>query len=433
MPAWYDAVVWVVLAAFSTLNLLLLLSRSERAGRARRWVGRTVHRFLGPDAGSSLDWRPLLVVAAVAFAVVSAIGIGSGQYGCVGGGSDAVTILHSGQAVWMGQNPFLVPECHHMRMVPYGFASVLLTAVGSLAGLPGVYALWGAVALALIPLTWAVAGPDRRFITLYVATSALFIPIAFWQIDGLTNAIVPVAVLLSLYLASRNAELLAAIVGGFVATARFPSLLPILGETGAFPRRRALSFGVAVAVFGAFTAASYGLWGSEFLTVVFFHQFGVRTFSLNLYGILLLTNALPAGPGIEAVQAVLTVALLIAVLGTVRSPVASAAILLVGFALVTPFLSYNILIWLLPVALLGVRPQWWLWGIALVGSLNYELALNVWAWADGVSWPSMVFDVALTVLLLGLFVELWRQEWAARGGRARTVRPDLAPVPPGTP
>ena len=91
--------------------------------------------------------------------------------------------------------------------------------------------------------------------------------------------------------------------------------------------------------------------------------------------------------------------------------------MLVGFALITPFLSFTILIWLLPVALLGLRAQWWLWGVALVGSLNYDLALNVWAWDDGVSWPSMAFDVVLTVLLLVLFVELWRSERASSPAR----------------
>jgi hypothetical protein len=90
----------------------------------------------------------------------------------------------------------------------------------------------------------------------------------------------------------------------------------------------------------------------------------------------------------------------------------AAVLLLVGFALLTPFLSYNILIWLLPVALLGARACWWLWGVAFVGSLNYDLALNVWAWDDGITWPSMVLDVVLTALLLLLFVELWRRELA---------------------
>jgi hypothetical protein len=272
------------------------------------------------------------------------------------------------------------------------------------------------VVLAVVPLTWAVAGPDRQYVTVFVGTSALFVPIVCSQIDGATNAIVPVTVLLSLYLARRS-ELLSAAVGGFLSTARFPNLLPVLGETGSFPRRRYLSFLTALAVFGGVTGLAFAIWGHGFLDPVFLQQLGRRSFSLNFYGIFLLSNSLPGGLGIEVVQGALIVALLLAVFFGVRSPVAAASIVLVGFALLTPFLSFTILIWLLPVALLGTRARWWLWGVAFVGSLNYDLALNVWAWDDGVSWPSMIFDVALTILLLGLFIDLWRGERASRAER----------------
>jgi len=279
--------------------------------------------------------------------------------------------------------------------------------------MPGVYLVWGLVALSVIPLTWAVAGPDRRYTTAFVGTSVLFVPIICSQIDGATNAIVPATVLLSLYLAQRS-ELLGAAVGGFLSTARFPNLLPILGETGSLPRRRYLSFVVALGVFGGFTGLTFALWGQDFLNIVFFQQLGRRSFSLNVYGIFLLSNSLPGGIGIEVAQVALTLALLIAVLRWARTPLGAASIMLVGFALLTPFLSYTILIWLVPVALLGARARGWLWGAAFVGSLNYDLALNVWAWDDGVNWPSMILDVVLTVLLLALFVELWRKERASR-------------------
>jgi hypothetical protein len=246
-----------------------------------------------------------------------------------------------------------------------------------------------------------------------VGTSVLLVPLVSSQLDGATNAIVPTTVLLSLYLARRS-ELLGAAVGGFLSTARFPNLLPILGETGSFRRRRYSSFVVGVVVFAGVTALTYAVWGHEFLDPVFFNQLGRRSFSLNLYGVFLLSNTLPSGLGIEIFQGVLIATLLAAVFFLVRSPIGAASMMLVGFALVTPFLSFNILVWLLPVALVGARARWWLWGVALVGSLDYDLALNVWAWDDGVSWPSMVFDVIMMALLLGLFVELWRGELAAR-------------------
>jgi len=415
MADWFNAVTWGVFGALSALNLLVLLFRTDRGARLRPWVLRTLRRVSGRSDLNWLDWIPILVAATIAFAAVSAYGILSGQYGCHPPGvSDPVGVLNSGKALWAGTNPFYVSDCGGHIEVPYGLASVLISALGSLGGLPGIYVVWGAVALSLIPLTWAVAGSDRRYVLVFVATSVLLVPLVSSQIDGATNAIVPATILLSVYLAQRS-EFLGAAVGGFFSTSRFPNLFPILGETGAFPRRRYLSFVTAAAVFAALTGLSYALWGHEFLDPVFLNQLARHSFSLNVFGIFLLTNTLPGGLVFEAVQAGLTVALVLAVFfAGVRSPITAASIVLVGFALLTQFLSFNILVWILPVALVGARARWWLWGISFVGSLNYDLALNVWYWDDGVAWPSMVFDVALTVLLLALFVDLWREELAAR-------------------
>ncbi len=412
MADWFNAVTWSVLGALAALNLVVLLYRSRWGSRLRPWVLRALRRVSGRDDLRWLDWQPLLAAAGIAFACVSAYGIVSGQYGCRPGGSDPITLLNSGKAFWAGHSPFVVSQCGHTGEIPYGFAAILLTALGSLGGMPGVYFVWGLVALSIIPLSWAVAGPDRRYATVFVGTSVLFVPIVCSQIDGTTNAIVPAAVLLSLYLAQRG-ELLGAAIGGFLSTARFPNLLPVVGETGAFPRRRFLSAALAIGVFAGVTGLTYLWWGPQFLNTVILQQLGRRSFSLNLYGILLLSNSLPSGLGIEAVQAALTLALLAAVFFGARTPLGAAAIVLVGFALITPFLSFTILIWLLPVALLGMRAKWWLWGVALVGSFNYDLALNVWAWDDGVSWPSMVLDIVLSALLIVLFVELWRHERAS--------------------
>jgi hypothetical protein len=417
MADWFNAVTWGVFGALSALNLLVLLYATDRGARIRPWVLRQLRRVSGRTDLGWLDWQPILVAAAIAFAAVSAYGILSGEYGCHPPGvSDPISTLNVGKAFWAGQDPFNVPDCGGSLHVPYGLASVLINAIGSFGGLPGIYAVWGIVALAIVPLTWAVAGPDRRYVLLFVATSVLLVPLVSSQIDGATNAIVPTTVLLSVYLARRN-EFLGAAVGGFLSTSRFPNLLPLLGMSGSF-RRRYLSFVVSAAVFGGVTALTFAVYGREFLDLVFFQQLGRRSFSLNLYGVFLLSNTLPGGLAIEAVQAALVLALLVAVFFLIRSTIVAAATMLVGFALLTPFLSFNILIWLLPVALVGARARWWLWGVAFVGSLNYDLALNVWAWDDGVGWPSMIFDVVLTLLLLGLFVELWRTALAARRGTA---------------
>jgi hypothetical protein len=416
---WFNVVTWTVFAALSGLNLLVLLYATERGARFRPWVLRQLRRVSGRTDLNWLDWIPLLGAALIAFAAVSAYGILSGQYGCHPlGVSDPIGVLNSGKAFWAGGNPFYVADCGGNLQIPYGLAAVLIDAIGSLGGLAGIYAIWGLVAFSILPLTWAVAGPDRRLVVVFVGTSVLLVPLVASQIDGATNAIVPVTVLLSLYLARRS-ESLAAVVGGFLSTARFPNLFPVLGATGSNRLRRYSSFALAAAVFGGATALSYRVWGSDFLGPVFLNQVGRRSFSLNFYGVLLFANALPSSFAVEVTQAILTLALVLVVFWKVRSPVAAATIVLTGFALLTPFLSFNILIWLLPVALIGVRARWWLWSIAFVGSLNYDLALNVWAWDDGVTWPSAVLDVVLTILLLALFVELWRGE----------LRPTARPIP----
>jgi len=423
MAAWFNAVTWGVFGALSLLNLVVLLYATDRGASIRPRVLGILRNLSGRADLHWLDWRPFLVAGIVAFAAVSAYGIASGNYGCHPPGvSDPIGVLNSGKAFLAGKDPFYVTDCQGHLEIPYGIASVLLSALGSLGGLPGIYAVWGSVALSIIPLTWAVAGSDRRYVLCFVATSVLLIPLVSSQIDGATNAIVPATVLLSLYLARRS-EVLSAAVGGFLSTARFPNLFPILGETGSFPRRRYASFLTAAAAFAAITALTYVIWGSEFLNPVFVQQLGRRSFSLNFYGILLFANALPGGWVVEGIQAVLTLALVLLVFFRVRSPIAAASIVLVGFTLLTPFLSFNILVWLLPVALVSARARWWLWGISFVGSLNYDLALNVWAWDDGVTWPSMVFDVVLTILLLALFLELWREAVA---------RPTDVPPPTST-
>jgi len=407
MADWFNLVTWGVLAGLLAVNFVVLVYATDWGIRIRPWVLRQLRRVSGREDLRWLDWQPVLVAGLIAFTAVAAYGIVSGQYGCHPPGvSDPIGELNSGQAFWAGQNPFYVTDCGGHIEVPYGLSAVLIDAVGSLGGLPGIFMVWGLVAFSILPLTWAVAGPDRRYILLFVGTSVLLVPLVSSQIDGATNAVVPATVLLSLYLARKN-PLVAAAVGGFLSTARFPNVFPILGSAGAM-RRRYLFFVVASAVFAAATAVSYLVWRADFLGPVFLNQVGRRSFSLNLYGVFLLANALPSSVAIEGVQAVLTLALVVAAFFWARTPLLGAAIVLTGFALLTPFLSFNILVWLLPVALAGARARWWLWSIALVGSLNYDLALNVWAWDEGIAWPSAVFDVVLTVLLVALFVELWR-------------------------
>ncbi len=415
---WFNTITWTVLTALTALNLLVLLFATERVPGLRPWVLRQLRRLSRRSDLEWLDWMPLFAAGLLAFAAVSAFGILSGAYGCHPPGvSDPIGVLNSGRALWSGGNPFYVPDCGGHLQIPYGLAAVLIDALGGLAGLPGIYAVWGLIAMSLLPLTWAVAGPDRRFVVICVGTSALFVPLVASQIDGATNAIVPVTVLLSLYLARRS-EGLSAIVAGFLSTARFPNLFPVLATTGTNRRHRALAFVLAAATFALATALTYAIWRSDFLDPVFLNQVGRRSFSVNFYGVLLFENALPSSFSVEAIQAGLTILLVLVVFLRVRTPIVAAATVLTGLALLTPFLSYNILVWLLPVALVGARARWWLWGIATVGAVNYEVALNVWAWDDGVTWPSAVLDLVLTGLLLGLLIDLGRSASGPVAARA---------------
>ncbi len=413
---------WGVFGVLTLLNLVVLLYRTRYGTRIRPLVGRFLHRVSGrPDLGW-LDWRPLLIVAAIWFGGFSAYGILSGQYGCQPVVlSDALGVLDSGRAFWAGGNPFAaVPYCGGTLGVPYGLAAVLLDALGSLGGLPGICIVWGAVVLSILPLTWLAGGTDRRYITVYVATTILFVPLVTSEFGGATNAIVPMTLLLALYLAERR-EVLAAAVGGFLSTARFPSLFPVLAMNGSVPRRRFWSFVAAAGTFGGATALSYAVWGSGFLNSVFVGQIARRSYSLNVYGVFLFHNALPSTLGVEAVQAALMLAVVVAVFVGVRSPIRAVAITIVGVALITPFLSYNFLVWLLPCALAGARARWWLWGVATVGAVDFNLGLITWASGQGVVWPAEVMDVVLTALLLGLFVDLWRGELAARRGKPEAL------------
>ncbi|MGI0130933.1 MAG: hypothetical protein ACREDE_04320 [Thermoplasmata archaeon] len=392
----------VTIALLAAGNLLLL-SAATPAGAGLR---KALRRLTGGAGLERLQWWHVATVVAAGLAVVVGYDLAAGLYACPGHPTDIGGFLGQGRALWAGTNPFNVASCGGTIAEPDGLAAVVINALGSLGGLAGIAAVWGAISVALVPLTWWVAGPDRRYLTLVVATSPLYFPLVSAQIDGASNALVPVTVLLALYLASRG-ETLATGVAGLLATQRFPTLFPVLGLSGSFRRRFSAALAL-LAVFAAGTGLSYLLWGPEFLNTVLLDQLGRRSFSLNFWGILLLQNWLPAGNGLAIGQAAVTLVLVGVVFFTVRSPLRAAAITLAGVALLTQFLSFNILVWLLPVALVAARPRWWLWGIAVVGSLNYNYAFSVLASTQGILWPSELLDLVLTVLLLGLFVDLWR-------------------------
>jgi hypothetical protein len=408
-----------MLTAFDVLNTaflvvvaiagLLVLWWPTRDGGSNTWLDR-----LATDIGRYVgDWRVLALVATVIYVGVTTYNFEAGLYGCshAAGPSDALAYYESGRAFLTGGDPFVVTNCGGSVAIPYGLSVVLVNALGSIAGLPGVVLLWGAVAIAVLPLTAWVAGADRRHVVLVVATSLLFVPLVVSQIDGASNMLVPVAVLLTLGLARRGGPIAGAI-GGVLATGRFPSLFPTVGASGRFSRPFLSGF-VAIAAFAAVTGATYLAYGRVFLDNVFTGELGRHSFSLNFYGVLLQQGWLPNGEIVPAIQAVLTIALVIVVFFRARTAPGGAAITLTGVLLLSQFLSFNILAWILPVALLGARPRWWLWGIGVLGTCDYIVGYS-WAAVDlGIWWPYEIMDVTITLLLIGLFVDVWRADRAA--------------------
>ena len=405
VPNWLPAAVTISTLGF--VNLIFLLAATERGAALRARLRRLLRRVTGAPTLEKIRWWHVAAIASVGMIYVMAYDFSTHQFACVAPGTptDIGGFLAQGQALWAGTNPFVVSSCGGPILEPDGFAAVLLNAIGAPGGLVGIATVWSLVAIALIPAAWYVAGRDRAYVVLVLATSPLYFPLVSSQIDGASNALVPLAVLLSLFFARRRGWA-GTSIGGFLATQRFPTLFPVLGLSGSL-RSRWLSAVAAIAVFGVFTGICYALWGAPFVNTVFLDQLGRRSWSLNLWGIFLLQGGLPSGLGLEIGQALATLALVLVVFFTVRSPFRAAMITLVGVALLTQFLSFNILIWVLPVALAGARPRWWLWGIAAVAALNYNYTLGMLAWLDGIYWPSELLDVVLTILLLGLLVELW--------------------------
>ncbi len=406
----------VLTLLLAVVGFLLLWIRTAPGERIRTAITRLLDRVTGRSDLGWLSWWHLAAIAAVVYAGVVGFNVVTGAYACPGGGqeSDLIGFLNSGRALLAGRNPFTVGDCGGTIPEPYGFASILISAVGSPAGIPGIAFVWGVVTVAVVPLVWRVAGPDRRYLTIFVLASPLYLPLVVTQIDGASNALIPFTVLAGLALASRG-EWIAGVVGGFLSTGRFPALFPVVASFGPTRRRWTGAF-IAIAVFGAVTAVTFAIWRAEFLDVVFFSQIGRRSFSLNFYEVLQQGNLLPGGSIVPVVQALLTVAVVVVAFFRARTGLWAAAFTLTAVTLLTQYLSFNLLVCLLPVALVQVRARWWFWAIGVVGALNYDVAYSDWAVVGGVYWPTEILDVVLTVLLLGLLVDLWRVRAAEAPG-----------------
>ncbi|HZY71458.1 MAG TPA: hypothetical protein VFF67_10845 [Thermoplasmata archaeon] len=385
------------------------------------WIRRGVDRWNGAVLGrTDYSWvTPRLFLAASAVVFVATAIVQSGPVPCSSGTDDVGVYAASGRQFLAGANPFAVASCGRVVLVPYGLPSVALDAVGSLGGRPGVYGVWLAVAAALLPLLWRVGGARRRTVVAYAATSVLYFPLVCGQIDGANNAIVPVAILAPLALTLRNPGVAGAIAG-VLGSAKFPSLGPAVGAIATRGRAGLVGVGASIGGFAAVAATTFAAYGHPYVTEVFLSQIGRSDFSLNEFGALEPFGVAPGGTALLAVQGAILLAVLVVILVRRWEAAPAAGLLLVALTLVTQFLSFNFLLWLLPVAVLGDRARRGLYLVGLLGTVDYLLALGILDWNLGVAWPSAVLATAITASLLALGAILVLE-----------YDPKLRPSPPG--
>lgn len=349
--------------------------------------------------------------------------------------SDALALLASGTAALHGQDPFQVAACGFANPdpIPYGAAAVVLDVTGALTGsVAGVWVVWQLLGLGVIPLVWTVGGDDRRYLSVLVATSVLYLPNLATRIDGPENTIVPIAVLLGLYALGIPGWRGRALEGAsaFLSTARLPAVFPLLASS--YPRgRRSWSLpSITVAVFLAAAAACFALWGRAFVQVVYLDQFARgRPQSFNLFDLLFRAGLLHSSLALTESQGVGVLGIVALVTWRRYSPEVASAIVLAGVMLLTQYAMLHFDLWLVPLLLLGTTVNR---ALLLYGGLWYldaNLAMGYLGPSRGVWWPTELLGVALTAILLYVVVRLIRYgegkvPGASEAGKTRSgVRP----------
>jgi hypothetical protein len=359
------------LAAFVVSGFVVLYGWPGAAA-LRGWIDRSLVRRLTGITAIRWDWRVVALVVGAVF--VAAAFVQSAPISCSAGEDDTLALLQSGRNFLSGGNPFVTTQCGHWVLIPYGLASVLLDALGSLGGRIGIWLVWNLLALLLIPLTWFLAGPQRWYATIFVATSMIYVPLVVGSIQGGHSAVVPVTALLGIWLALRKNPAAGA-VAGFLSTVKFPSLFPFWGGlSGAGPERwRALV--LSIVVFVGLSLLVFEVWGGSTYNLIFTSQLTRADFSINEFGVLIPAQALPPALVVETIQGVSLLAALVFVHLRRWSAVPAVALLTVVVALVAQRFTENFMIWLLPVALLGPAYARWLFALGIIGVADSTVAV----------------------------------------------------------
>ena len=356
----------------SVASGLVVLYGWPGAPAFRAWIDRNLVRRLAGISAVRWDWRAVALVLGVVFVVAAFVQ--SAPVPCSAGEDDTFALLQSARNFLSGGNPFVTSQCGHYVLVPYGMASVLLDALGSLGGRVGIWLVWNLLALLLIPLIWILSGAQRWYATIFVATSMLYAPLVVGSIQGGHSAVVPVAALFGIWLALRRNPA-AGIVAGFLSTVKFPSLFPFWGGLSGVGAERWRAFVLSVAVFAGLSLLVIAIWGGNTYNLLFATQLTRADFSINEFGVLIPVGAMPPALVLEAIQGVSLLGALVFVHLRKWPAVPAVALLTVVVALVAQRFTENFLIWLLPVALLGPVYARWLFALGAIGFADATIAL----------------------------------------------------------
>jgi hypothetical protein len=402
------------------LSGLVVLYAESWASGFRGWVDRNLLDRLRGLRSIAWDWRAVALPVGVVF--VAAAFLQSGPIACSAGEDDTLALFQSGRALLALGNPFLTYQCGHAVLVPYGLASAILDALGSLGGRIGIWLVWNLLALLLVPLTWSLALAHRWYATVFVGTSAFYAPLVVGSIQGGHSAIVPVTALLGLWFVLRRVPGGGALAG-FLSTVKFPSLFPFWGGLSGVGVYRTREFVISAAVFAGASLLLIAVWGSHVYTWLFGVQLVRADFSINEFGVLIPLGAMPPAVVLTVLQGV---ALLGAILYAHLRRWATApavALLTVVVALVAQRFTANFLIWLLPVALLGPSSCRWLFAIGAVGLLDATVAVPA-CLGSGLCTLSEGLAGIMGLLLVLLLVHILREgERSANRGVAPTPSP----------
>jgi len=398
--------------------------RADSLPRVRRAVDRLQQRVTGrPD----WSWLRLShVLLPLVLVTVANVLWAARTVHCA---DDSLAILVSGQAALHGHDPFSVLYCGATTPdpIPYGLAEVPLNALGALSGsFVGVWVVWQALALAVVPIVWAVGGPERRYRSVLAATSIVYLPNIATNI-GVENAIVAVATLLGLYAvgASGRARRGLLVLAAFLSTARFPAVFGVLGAAAADARGRLVRITAIVATFAASVGVSVLLWGRDAVRIVYLSQFSRSSGeSLNVFALLVHEGWIRPSLVAAAVQGTVLLALVGWVSLRGYSPVAACAVPMLGVMALSQYLTYHFVVWLVPVLLLGTGVNAWLLVYGTVMFLDESVAYASLAVAKGIWWPYEVTGVLLSALLLVILATVVRDEERRR--RAPRVDPPRA-------